>query len=133
MALSKDIKKLSGLTVNYIRIAKIAINYNLNQSIITVEEYISEDYRNKARKQEEDRRGLNELFAQLEKAKDFEIQKALTQKIQKLQLMTKDTLNKNYAVSTRDISLDYIPENTTYEGFYNELKKLEDLKDAEMI
>lgn len=133
MALSKDIKKLSGLTVNYLRIAKIAINYNLNQSIITVEEYISEDYRNKARKQEEDRRGLNELFAQLEKAKDFEIQKALTQKIQKLQLMTKDTLDKNYAVSTRDISLDYIPENTTYEGFYNELKKLEDLKDAGMI
>ena len=133
MALSKDIEKPSGLVINYIRIAKIAINYKLNQSIITVEEYISEEHRNLAKKQIEIRNSLNELFTQLESNKSPELQTAITIKISNLQSTYKDFLNKNFAVSTKDISLDYIPEDTTYNGFYNELKKLEDLKDAELI
>lgn len=133
MAIKVDITKNSGLNISYIRISKIAINYNLNQSIVTLEEYVSEDYRNKAKKQIEVRQNIKELFKQLESTKDTELSKAITLKIQQLQIINEELLKRNYAVATRDISLDYIPENTTYEGFYNELKQIEEFKNADMI
>ena len=133
MALNKEITKESGLTTKYHRIAGVAINYNQNQSIITVEDYISEDYRNKAKKIIEVKQQISDLFVKLENADNDELVLALTNKIQQTQIANAELLNKNYAVSTKDICLDYIPESTTYVGFYEELKKLEEYKDADFI
>lgn len=130
MAISKDITKESGLITNYHRIVKIAINFNKNQSIITLEDYISEDFRNKAKLADEVKSKIQDLYARLETETNDEVVLALTNKIQEAQFANAELLNTNYSISRREISLDYIPEDTTFSGFYEEIKKMEEFKDG---
>lgn len=130
MAISKEVTKESGLITKYHRILKIAINYNKNQSIITLEDYISEDYREKAKLADEVRRQIKDLYLELDIADNDEIVLALTNKIQEAQFANAELLNTDYSISRREISLDYIPEDITFRGFYDELTKLEEFKDS---
>lgn len=130
MAINKEITKESGLITKYHRILKIAINYNKNQSIITLEDYTSEDYRNKAKLADETRAKIQDLYTKLETATEDEVVLALTNKIQEAQFANAELLNTDYSISRREISLDYIPEDTTFSGFYEEIKKMEEFKDG---
>ena len=71
MALDKKIVKDSGLSVSYFRILNIEVNYVYDISTITIEEYISEDYRNKAKKKAELLNTIAELEQQSNTTKDF--------------------------------------------------------------
>jgi len=130
MAISKEVTKESGLITKYHRIVKVAINYNKNQSIVTLEDYISEDYRNKAKLADETRAKIQDLYTKLETTTEDEVVLALTNKIQEAQFANAELLNTDYSISRREISLDYIPEDTTFRGFYDELIKLEEFKDS---
>ena len=133
MAFKIDVTKKSGLKISYIKIAKISINYVLKQSIITLEEYISEEFRNKAKEQIELKNKLNELQNQLSTASDTILYQALLTKINYLQESNKELLNSNYSVGIKEVSLNFIPEDTSVKGYYNELKKIDDFKEADMI
>ena len=133
MAFKIDVTKKSGLKISYIKIAKISINYVLKQSIITLEEYISEEFRNKAKEQIELKNKLNELQNQISTASDTKLYQALLTKINYLQESNKELLNSNYSVGIKEVSLNFIQEDTSVKGYYNELKKIDDFKEADMI
>jgi hypothetical protein len=54
----------------------------------------------------------------------------LEDKLYTLQNKNKDLLEHNYIAKIKRISLDFIPEDTTFTGFYNALKNLEEYKEA---
>ena len=133
MAISKQIIKQNGLNTNYHKITNIIFNYIYNNTQIVLESYISKEIREKAIKKEQILESLKTLSNQYESAKDSEIIAALAEKIQILQESNKDILNKNFVADQAIITLDYIPQDTTFEGIYKEIMNLEEYKDSDMI
>jgi hypothetical protein len=133
MAISKQIIKQNGLNTNYHKIANIIFNYIYNNTQIVLESYISKEIREKGIKKEQILENLKTLSNQYESAKDSEIIAALAEKIQTLQESNKDILNKNFVADQTIITLDYIPQDTTFEGIYKEIMNLEEYKDSDMI
>ena len=76
---------------------------------------------------------LQKLISQYELAKDGEIIKSLEEKINTFQELNKDILNENYIADQTLIELSFIPEDTSFAGIYNELIKLDDFKDSDII
>ena len=97
MALDKKIVKDSGLSVSYFRILNIEVNYVYDISTITIEEYISEDYRNKAKKKAELLNTIAELEQQSNTTKDFKLKESLIEKINTIYNSNKELLANNYS------------------------------------
>lgn len=133
MALNKKIIKDSGLETNYHRITNITINPIYKQCVVSIEEYVSEDMRNKSKQAEDLKNKLSELSFKIENATDNKIKEALINKVNELTKDKSDLLETNFSTGIDKIVLDYIPEDTTYEGFYNEIKKLDKYKNAKLI
>lgn len=130
MALSVDILKDSGVSSNYHRISKVAINYRLKQCIVTIETYLSEDYRNKAKQANKVKDDIKILKERAKNVKDKSIATSLNTKAINLQKNNASLLSDIYYISRDDISIDHIPEDLTLSGFYTELKKIEEFKEA---
>lgn len=133
MALSKKIIKDSGLSVSYFRILNIEVDYVYNMSIITIEEYISEDYRNKAKKKAELLNTITELEQQSNATKDSKLKESLMEKISIIQNSNKELLANNFSTGINKIELDYIPEDLSISNFYNIIKELDLYKDSKSI
>lgn len=133
MALNKKIVKDSGLSVSYFRILNIEINYVYDISTITIEEYISEDYRNKAKKKAELLNTIAELEQQSNTTKDFKLKESLIEKINTIYNSNKELLANNYSTGINKVELDYVPEDLSISNFYNIIKNLDLYKDSKFI
>lgn len=133
MALDKKIVKDSGLSVSYFRILNIEVNYVYDISTITIEEYISEDYRNKAKKKAELLNTIVELEQQSNTTKDFKLKESLIEKINTIHNSNKELLANNYSTGINKVELDYIPEDLSISNFYNIIKNLDLYKDSKFI
>lgn len=133
MALDKKIVKDSGLSVSYFRILNIEVNYVYDISTITIEEYISEDYRNKAKKKAELLNTIAELEQQSNTTKDFKLKESLIEKINTIYDSNKELLANNYSTGINKVELDYIPEDLSISNFYNIIKNLDLYKDSKFI
>lgn len=133
MALNKKIVKDSGLSVSYFRILNIEVNYVYDISTITIEEYISEDYRNKAKKKAELLNTIAELEQQSNTTKDFKLKESLIEKINTIHNSNKELLANNYSTGINKVELDYVPEDLSISNFYNIIKNLDLYKDSKFI
>ena len=133
MAMNKEITKDSGLTTNYHRISKIEINFISRYCNVIIENYVSEEYRNKAKEADDLRKKLMNLQYQIDNNTDTNLTNALNEKYALLLNNNQELLNTDYAVDTNTITLDYIPQDTSYKGFYEEIKKLNTYKYADLI
>lgn len=133
MALDKKIVKDSGLSVSYFRILNIEVNYVYDISTITIEEYISEDYRNKAKKKAELLNTIAELEQQSNTTKDFKLKESLIEKINTIYNSNKELLANNYSTGINKVELDYVPEDLSISNFYNIIKNLDLYKDSKFI
>lgn len=133
MAMKKEILKESGLTASYHKIKNIAINEMKEQCIITLEEYIDETYRDKAKEVKETLDAIDEIYHQIYSVKDEAIVNALLEKVGTLQARSEELVESKYYIGENVVTLDYIPEDTTVTGFYNELKKIDRYADSEEI
>ncbi len=136
MALGKTIIEKSDLETSYHRIVNISMNVNTNESIVTLERYVSKEYRDKAKEQVKQKQQLDNLIAEYNHAvetNNIEVQKALLEKINQMNETVAPLLNKDYVVDTKDIILEFIPENPSYRTFYEELAKLPEFEDAEEV
>lgn len=124
---------LTGVNTKYHKISDVEINVIENKCIITLEDYMTEDYRKKAKEQEEIKNSISKLIEQANNSNKKDISDGLLLKANKLQENNSDLLDKNYIAGRINIVLDYIPEILTLESFYKELAKLEDFKEAENI
>lgn len=133
MALNKKIVKDSGLSVSYFRILNIEVNYVYDISTITIEEYISEDYRNKAKKKAELLNTIAELEQQSNTTKDFKLKESLIEKINTIYNSNKELLANNYSTGINKVELDYVPEDLSISNFYNIIKNLDLYEDSKFI
>lgn len=133
MAINKEIIQEAGLNTSYHRILDIDINYILNQCILSIENYVSYEYRDKAKKKTEVQNSINSLMEQLNKTTDSTLIESLQEKIINLQESNKELLENDFAASIEKVTLDFIPENCTIEGFYHELMKMDKYKDSTLI
>ena len=124
---------LTGVNTKYHKISDIEINVIENKCTITLEDYMTEDYRKKAKEQEEIKNSISKLIEQANNSNKKDISDGLLLKANKLQENNSDLLDKNYIAGRINIVLDYIPEILTLESFYKELAKLEEFKEAENI
>ena len=133
MAISKSIIKQNGLATNYHKISNISLDFINHKCSVVLESYVSKDIRDKGIKAEKAEDDLQKLISQYELAKDGEIIKSLEEKINTFQELNKDILNENYIADQTLIELNFIPEDTSFAGIYNELMKLDDFKDSNII
>ena len=133
MAISKSIIKQNGLATNYHKISNISRDFINHKCSVILESYVSKDIRDKGIKAEKAKDDLQKLISQYELAKDGEIIKSLEEKINTFQELNKDILNENYIADQTLIELSFIPEDTSFAGIYNELMKLDDFKDSDII
>lgn len=133
MAISKSIIKQNGLATNYHKISNISLDFINHKCSVVLESYVSKDIRDKGIKAEKAKDDLQKLISQYELAKDGEIIKSLEEKINTFQELNKDILNENYIADQTLIELSFIPEDTSFAGIYNELMKLDDFKDSNII
>ena len=133
MALNKKIVKDSGLSVSYFRILNIEVNYVYDISTVTIEEYISEDYRNKAKKKAELLNTIAELEQQSNTTKDFKLKESLIEKINTIYNSNKELLANNYSTGINKVELDYVPEDLSISNFYNIIKNLDLYEDSKFI
>ena len=133
MAISKSIIKQNGLATNYHKISNISLDFINHKCSVVLESYVSKDIRDKGIKAEKAKDDLQKLISQYELAKDGEIIKSLEEKINTFQELNKDILNENYIADQTLIELSFIPEDTSFAGIYNELMKLDDFKDSDVI
>ena len=133
MAIKKEILRDSGITTTYHRIKAIVINENLNQCLVTLEEYLDEEHRNTAKDVNNIKNQINELYHKAEHTKDEDTSKALIEKATVLQNSNLDNFKAKFFVKETNIALDYIPEDRTVSGFYNELKKLPEYTNSEEV
>lgn len=133
MAISKSIIKQNGLATNYHKISNISLDFINHKCSVLLESYVSKDIRDKGIKAEKAKDDLQKLISQYELAKDGEIIKSLEEKINTFQELNKDILNENYIADQTLIELSFIPEDTSFAGIYNELMKLDDFKDSDII
>lgn len=133
MAISKSIIKQNGLATNYHKISNISLDFINHKCSVVLESYVSKDIRDKGIKAEKAKDDLQKLISQYELAKDGEIIKSLEEKINTFQELNKDILNENYIADQTLIELSFIPEDTSFAGIYNELMKLDDFKDSDII
>lgn len=133
MAISKSIIKQNGLATNYHKISNISLDFINHKCSVILESYVSKDIRDKGIKAEKAKDDLQKLISQYELAKDGEIIKSLEEKINTFQELNKDILNENYIADQTLIELSFIPEDTSFAGIYNELMKLDDFKDSDII
>lgn len=133
MAINKSIIKQNGLATNYHKISNISLNFINHKCSVVLESYVSKDIRDKGIKAEKAKDDLQKLISQYELAKDGEIIKSLEEKINTFQELNKDILNENYIADQTLIELSFIPEDTSFAGIYNELMKLDDFKDSNII
>lgn len=133
MAINKSIIKQNGLATNYHRISNISLDFINHKCSVILESYVSKDIRDKGIKAEKAKDDLQKLISQYELAKDGEIIKSLEEKINTFQELNKDILNENYIADQTLIELSFIPEDTSFAGIYNELMKLDDFKDSDII
>lgn len=133
MAINKSIIKQNGLATNYHKISNISLDFINHKCSIVLESYVSKDIRDKGIKAEKAKDDLQKLISQYELAKDGEIIKSLEEKINTFQELNKDILNENYIADQTLIELSFIPEDTSFAGIYNELMKLDDFKDSNII
>ena len=133
MAINKSIIKQNGLATNYHKISNISLDFINHKCSVVLESYVSKDIRDKGIKAEKAKDDLQKLISQYELAKDGEIIKTLEEKINTFQELNKDILNENYIADQTLIELSFIPEDTSFAGIYNELMKLDDFKDSDII
>ena len=133
MAISKSIIKQNGLATNYHKISNISLDFINHKCSVVLESYVSKDIRDKGIKAEKAKDDLQKLISQYELSKDVEIIKSLEEKINTFQELNKDILNENYIADQTLIELSFIPEDTSFAGIYNELIKLDDFKDSDII
>ena len=133
MAINKSIIKQNGLATNYHKISNISLDFINHKCSVLLESYVSKDIRDKGIKAEKAKDDLQKLISQYELAKDGEIIKSLEEKINTFQELNKDILNENYIADQTLIELSFIPEDTSFAGVYNELMKLEEFKDSDII
>ena len=133
MAINKSIIKQNGLVTNYHKISNISLDFINHKCSVILESYVSKDIRDKGIKAEKAKDDLQKLISQYELAKDGEIIKSLEEKINTFQELNKDILNENYIADQTLIELSFIPEDTSFAGIYNELMKLDDFKDSDII
>ena len=133
MAINKSIIKQNGLATNYHKISNISLDFINHKCSVVLESYVSKDIRDKGIKAEKAKDDLQKLISQYELAKDGEIIKSLEEKINTFQELNKDILNENYIADQTLIELSFIPEDTSFTGIYNELMKLDDFKDSDII
>lgn len=133
MAINKSIIKQNGLATNYHKISNISLDFINHKCSVVLESYVSKDIRDKGIKAEKAKDDLQKLISQYELAKDGEIIKSLEEKINTFQELNKDILNENYIADQTLIELSFIPEDTSFAGIYNELMKLDDFKDSNII
>lgn len=133
MAINKSIIKQNGLATNYHKISNISLDFINHKCSVILESYVSKDIRDKGIKAEKAKDDLQKLISQYELAKDGEIIKSLEEKINTFQELNKDILNENYIADQTLIELSFIPEDTSFAGIYNELIKLDDFKDSDII
>lgn len=133
MAINKSIIKQNGLATNYHKISNISLDFINHKCSVILESYVSKDIRDKGIKAEKAKDDLQKLISQYELAKDGEIIKSLEEKINTFQELNKDILNENYIADQTLIELSFIPEDTSFTGIYNELMKLDDFKDSDII
>lgn len=133
MAINKSIIKQNGLATNYHKISNISLDFINHKCSVILESYVSKDIRDKGIKAEKAKDDLQKLISRYELAKDGEIIKSLEEKINTFQELNKDILNENYIADQTLIELSFIPEDTSFAGIYNELMKLDDFKDSDII
>ena len=133
MAINKSIIKQNGLATNYHKISNISLDFINHKCSVVLESYVSKDIRDKGIKAEKAKDDLQKLISQYELAKDGEIIKSLEEKINTFQELNKDILNENYIADQTLIELSFIPEDTSFARIYNELMKLDDFKDSNII
>ena len=133
MAINKSIIKQNGLATNYHKISNISLDFINHKCSVILESYVSKDIRDKGIKAEKAKDDLQKLISQYELAKDGEIIKSLEEKINTFQELNKDILNENYIADQTLIELSFIPEDISFAGIYNELMKLDDFKDSDII
>lgn len=133
MAINKSIIKQNGLATNYHKISNISLDFINHKCSVVLESYVSKDIRDIGIKAEKAKDDLQKLISQYELAKDGEIIKSLEEKINTFQELNKDILNENYIADQTLIELGFIPEDTSFAGIYNELMKLDDFKDSDII
>ena len=133
MAINKSIIKQNGLATNYHKISNISLDFINHKCSVVLESYVSKDIRDKGIKAEKAKDDLQKLISQYELAKDGELIKSLEEKINTFQELNKDILNENYIADQTLIELSFIPENTSCTGIYNQLMKLDDYKESNII
>lgn len=133
MALNKDILEDSGLQISYIRIKEVEILRSDKIARITLEKYISEDFRNQAKNKENLIQSIKNLKAKAESADDKDTINSLLTKAAELEVANSETLNSDYSTGIEIIDLDYIPEDLSMSGIYNELIKTDRYELASMI
>lgn len=134
MAMNKEVIEDTGLKTMYHRISKINVDFKNNKAVIEVDNYVSKDYRDKAKKQQDIKFKIDTLIREYEDTQNNNaLALSLQEKIQNLQNLNKDLLESEYSAGTTSIELESLPEDMSYTGFYNELKKLDTYKDAELI
>lgn len=134
MAMNKEVIEDTGLKTTYHRISKINVDFKNNKAVIEVDNYVSKDYRDKAKKQQDIKFKIDTLIREYEDTQNNNaLALSLQEKIQNLQNLNKDLLESEYSAGTTSIELESLPEDMSYTGFYNELKKLDTYKDAELI
>ena len=123
---------LTGITTKYHKISSFEVDFINKKCIVTLDDYLTEDYRNKAKEQEALMDSIAKLLIQANTS-NKDTSNALLLKATKLQEDNKELLDKNFVADKTTIILDYIPEKLTLESFYNELAKLEEFKNVENV
>jgi len=136
MALSKKITLDNGIETNYHVIKEVHYNFLENKTIVSIDSYVSEDVRNNHKKVKETADSINKLSEQAIKAQNesnYELLESLNAKINDLMITYKDISDKNYVAGTTKVSLDYIPEDISLVGVYEELKKTDEFSKAKKV
>lgn len=133
MALKKKITRDTGITTTYHKIKSIDINEIESKCVVCIEEYLDESFRNKAKDINTIKEKINDLYEKAEESNNKETANALIEKANTLMSKNEDSFNLKYFVKEKNIILDYIPEDRTVRGFYNELKKIPEYADSEEV
>ena len=136
MALLKEKKLKNGVITTYHRVKSINYNFLEEQTLVEIDSYISEEYREKEKKIYDLEKTIDILYNQyrtsIERG-EKQLAESIHSRIEELNDKLEEMSSKNYIVDTSVITIDSIPEDITVSSIYKLLMTLEEYSDAKEV
>lgn len=140
MALSKTFTNKKGISVSYLKVVSVTVDFIFNKVIVGIRAYVSDDIRNAEKEFEKAEEIRTNMYKELDELMLMERTEEINEKIIELsnsinELTVQDEIDmKDLYLEVITEKLEYVPDiDLTLSGVYNELKKLEKYKNSEDV